>query len=379
MATGRRRGGSILIVVAIILVVAIGAAAFFFKDQFFPGGISIGQQPQATVAAPPVETVDIVILVQPVPLGGTIAKDMVALFPYPKDKYVEGFYFNNINDVVGKRARYPLQPSIALTSGLLSNEAVGSFASSQIPPGYVAISVPIDMLSAVSWALQPGDHVSVLVALLMNDLDPSYQTVLPNSAGVVNVPGVNKDGAVVYTPKTMQVIPGQIGRTELDGTLSQPVYVQPSEAQRARIVSQVLISDATVLGVGDFNQIVKAASQVSAAATPTPAPGVTPVAPTPVPTPDKITIVVSPQDAVTLNYVMLNKGAKLNMVLRSAQDTKQVKTEAVTLQFLMDQYNIPLPSKLPYGLEPRVDTLNFNNSFLNSPNPIPVIQATPAQ
>jgi Flp pilus assembly protein CpaB len=377
MATGRRRSGSILIVVAIILVVAIGAAAFLFKDTLFPQ--ITGQQPQATVAAPPVATVDIVILVQPVPLGGTITKDMVALFPYPKDKFIEGFYFTNINDVVGKRARYPLQPSIALTSGLLSTEAVGSFASSQIPPGYVAISVPIDMLSAVSWALQPGDHVSVLVALLVSDIDPSYQSKLPNTAGDVQVPGTNKDGNVVLVPKTMQIVPGVIGRTELDSTLSQPIYVQPSEAQRPRIVSQVLISDATVLGVGDFSKLIEAANVSSAGPTPTPAPGTTPVAPTAVPVPDKITLVVSPQDAVTLNYVMLNKGAKLNMVLRSAQDTKQVKTEAVTLQFLMDQYNIPLPSKLPYGLEPRVDSLNFNNSSFNSPEAVPVPQATPAK
>jgi Flp pilus assembly protein CpaB len=380
MATGRRRSGSILIVVAIVLVVAIGAAAYLFRDQLFPnGGIGgIGQQAQPTAAPPPVETVDIVILVQPVPLGGTITKDMVALFPYPKDKFVEGFYFKAINDVVGKRARYPLQPSIALTSGLLSSEAVGSFASSQIPPGYVAISVPIDMLSAVSWALQPGDHVSVLVALLVNDLDPSFQTKLPNGAGVVQVPGTNKDGNIVLVPKTIQIAPGTIGRTELDGTLSQPVYVQPSENQRPRVVSQVLISDATVLGVGDFSQIIKAANEVVTGPTPTPAPGTTPVVPTAIPTPDKITLVVSPQDAVTINYVMLNKGAKLNLVLRSAQDTKQVKTEAVTLQFLMDQYNIPLPSKLPYGLEPRVDSLNFNNSSFNSPEVVPVPQATPA-
>ena len=71
-----------------------------------------------------------------------------------------------------------------------------------------------------------------------------------------------------------------------------------------------------------------------------------------------MTLIVSPQDAVTLNYVMLNAGAKLNLVLRSASDTKQIKTEAVTLQFLMDQYNIPVPAKLPYGMEPRVDVLS---------------------
>jgi len=35
-------------------------------------------------------------LVQPVPIGGVITKDMVSLFPYPKDKAPEGFFFQNV-------------------------------------------------------------------------------------------------------------------------------------------------------------------------------------------------------------------------------------------------------------------------------------------
>ena len=92
------------------------------------------------------------------------------------------------------------------------------------------------------------------------------------------------------------------------------------------------------------------------APTPTPVPAGGQATPVPVATqapqePNQITLVVTPQDAVTLNYIMLNlKGASLNLVLRSAGDTKPISAEAVTLQFLMDQYNIPFPSKLPYGL-----------------------------
>jgi len=37
--------------------------------------------------------------------------------------------------VIGKRARLPLQASIALTTGLLSDSAVGSYMSAQIPAG----------------------------------------------------------------------------------------------------------------------------------------------------------------------------------------------------------------------------------------------------
>jgi pilus assembly protein CpaB len=90
--------------------------------------------------------------------------------------------------------------------------------------------------------------------------------------------------------------------------------------------------------------------------------------------PDQISLVVSPQDAVTINYIMLNSGAMLNLALRSAGDTKVDKTEAVTLQFLMDQYNIPFPSKLPYGTEPRVDVLDYYHKTVPGaqvPTPVP--------
>jgi Flp pilus assembly protein CpaB len=374
MATGGRRSGRILIVVAVILVVILGVVAFLFRDQlmaqFNPPA------PAQTLVAPAVETVDIVILVQPVPMGGIITKDMVTLFPYPKEKAPEGFFYKDVNEVIGKRARLPLQASIALTTGLLSDVSIGSFVSAQIPPGYVAISIPIDILSAVSWALTPGDHVSVLAALAVIDLDPGFQSELPNKTADVLAFCLDKDGnpmknittgEPVLCQKTIKISSGTVGRTELEPTINQPIYIIASEAhQRPRIVSQMLISDATVLGLGDLSAIVKAASEGTSAnptPAPTPAPNAT-AAPAP-PVIDKITLVVSPQDAVTLNYVLqyLNQGAKLNLVLRSSQDTKQTKTEAVTLQFLMDQYNIPLPSKLPYGLEPSVN--------LNSASPVP--------
>jgi pilus assembly protein CpaB len=290
---------------------------------------------------------------------------MVQTFPYPKNTAPEGFFFSNVNDVIGKRAKLPLQAGIALTAGYLSDTAVGSFLSSQIPAGYVAISIPVDTLSEFSMALNPGDHVSVLVALDMIDLDQNFQSALPNAVGSVTGICLNADGSIHFDattglpaatcPKTLTIAPS-IGRTELEPTINQPVYVVPNGgAQRPRIVSQILISDATVLGLGDLKEIAKSAGTQP---TPTPVPA---NAPTPAATaapvtaidPNNIiTLIVSPQDAVTLNYILLNKGAKLNLVLRSAQDNKQTKTESVTLQFLMDQYNIPLPSKLPYGLEP---------------------------
>ena len=65
---------------------------------------------------------------------------------------------------------------------------------------------------------------------------------------------------------------------------------------------------------------------------------------------------MSPQDAVTLNYLVY-AGSQLTLVLRPSGDDTRVQTEATTLDFLLTQYNIPVPVKLPYGMEPRIDDL----------------------
>jgi pilus assembly protein CpaB len=72
--------------------------------------------------------------------------------------------------------------------------------------------------------------------------------------------------------------------------------------------------------------------------------------------PDVISLVVTPQDAVTINY-LLYSGAELTLALRAAGDDTIVDTEAATLQFLLDEYSVPVPAKLPYGMEPRKDNL----------------------
>jgi pilus assembly protein CpaB len=86
--------------------------------------------------------------------------------------------------------------------------------------------------------------------------------------------------------------------------------------------------------------------------------------------PDVVTLIVTPQDAVTLNNMIFN-GAQLTLALRASGDASRVDTESVTLQFLMDQYNIPVPIKLPYGLNPRVDGVSAPVLKNDIPTPEP--------
>jgi pilus assembly protein CpaB len=283
-----------------------------------------------------------------------------------------------------------------LTTGMIVDNteqlsSTGSVAALSIPRGMVAVSIPINRLSSVSYAPQAGDHVNVIATLLLVDLDAEFQTITPNQSsavlgagpGVVIGVGTAEEGSTNVNPDIVKVtaqnaaggVSSVVGRAEIDPLLDQTFYTVPSERQRPRLVSQNLLQDAVVLGLGNFPlsddqpadvALATVAPEDPAAAQQDTPPGEaglegTPenlaVAAEPEPDlPDVITLIVAPQDAVTLNY-MVFAGAQLTLALRPAGDDTRVQTEATTLDFLLKQYNIPVPVSLPYGMEPRVDDL----------------------
>jgi pilus assembly protein CpaB len=54
---------------------------------------------------------------------------------------------------------------------------------------------------------------------------------------------------------------------------------------------------------------------------------------------------------------MVYTSAQITLALRNPNDQSRQATNAITLQFALSQYNIPVPAKLPYGTQPRVDAL----------------------
>ena len=59
------------------------------------------------------------------------------------------------------------------------------------------------------------------------------------------------------------------------------------------------------------------------------------------------------------------------MALRSAGDSTVIDTQTATIQYFLDNYAIPLPAKLPYGLAPRVDEVPDAGEVKNAPAPAP--------
>lgn len=358
------RRGRTLIIVGLLLIIVIAGGYLIYTRFIQPGQtppLTVGEQPQEET--PDVAMQPAVRLTQPVSRGTVINETMLDTVSVPQESFLPGM-FSEFGEVVGRKARYDLEAGMLLTSQVLldTGEALplgGSDWALVIEPGKVAVSIPISRLSAVSYAPQSGDAVDVIATMLMIDLDTDFQSPLPNNvSGCVTGPGIPEEQSCLTASG-----PGFQGRTEVDPALGVPFYIVPADGQRPRMVSQSVLRNVTVLRVGDFpfadpegNMITTA----EAVATPEPDDATQQQQAQPaeqeqqqqpeVRLPDVITLIVDPQDAVTLNYLVYS-GAELTLALRAAGDDTVDPTEAVTLQFLLDEYNIPVPVKLPFGLQ----------------------------
>jgi pilus assembly protein CpaB len=394
------RRGRIFFIIALILILGLAAVAIVYFRFLQP---ATSEPVAEVVATEEVDMVGVVVVTQHTPRGYLLNETVLGLIEIPRTMLIEG-YFTDLAQVVGRQARVDLDANMLLTNSMVVDSpdqlsTTGSLAALSIPRGMVAVSIPINRLSSVSYAPQPGDHVNVIATLLIVDLDTDYQSKTPNkSAAVLGAgPGVvigaetaedvSVDANTDMGKVTAQSVGGGptsvIGRTQIDPLLEQTLYSIPSESQRPRLVSQTLLQDAIVLGVGEFPL------EEEVEAKPTPTPELPPVegetesaeytsdypqtelAEPETKLPDLITLVVNPQDAVTLNYLVY-AGSQLTLALRPSGDDTRVQTEPTTLDFLLKQYNIPVPVKLPYGMEPRVDDLlppELTNDAVPTPEP----------
>lgn len=349
-----RRGGMLLLVIVFLILVLSVAAFFVLRGNFNIGGVSAGETPAAQLAT-------IVVLTQPVARDALIVDAALEEIPYPEEKITASMFRTKAEVADVYYAKYPLVQGQPLTREVISERPgvlqEGSDVAKTIPAGMTAISLPISRLGAVGFAIKDGDRVNVIVTTSFVDLDTSFQSQLPNYTAVATGTGILPEQLPVTTIKIES--PGAssaFGRAELEPTLNQAVYIVPSESQRPRLVSQMMLQNIQVLHVGDFNLSGDQTVAATATAQPstegaTPAEGEQAAAPK---LPDIITLIVSPQEAVALTYIMFSK-ADITLALRSPDDPNLLDTESVTLQYLISQYNIALPAKLPYGLSPRID------------------------
>ena len=337
------RRGRILIFLLLILVVGL-AVAFVTIRSFL--------QTQAPKPAAPV-TVEVFQAAQNIPQGATITQDALTTITIPGDKVsaVE-FTVDERAQLVGKVAKYPLEQGVVITTAMVtdSSQAVaiaGPQWAALIPSGMTAVSLPASRLSLASYGINDGAHINLNACFLFVDVDPSFQTITPNKTAVLTATGFPKDTLPILT-LGVGAAGGPQGRLELDPSLQQPFYYVPNDedhGQRPRVVCQTILQNVVVMKLGNFSLT-----------TTSPTTAQQPPAQTAQVVPDIVTLIVSPQDAVTLSY-MVYTNAQIMMTLRNPSDQSRLATEAATLQFLLSQYNIPVPAKLPYAMQPRIDTL----------------------
>jgi pilus assembly protein CpaB len=336
------RRGRILIFLVLIVVVGLALLAYALT-QF--RGPTVQPTPASSLT-------EIYYAAQNIPQGTTITEEMLDTLQIPPENVSEvEFTVGEEANLVGQTARFTLEQGVVITSPMVgpgAAELAGPAWAVQIPTGMVAAAVPTNRLASVAYGVNDGAHVNVNACMLFVDVDPSFQSILPNFTAVVTGTG--------FVPEQLPVLSAAVvgggeaakqGRVELDPTLQQPFYAVPSELQRPRLVCQMILQDVVVMKLGNFGL---AAPPTDPNVTPSPAQAQQQAAP------DIVTLMVNPQDSISLNYFIYS-GTVLTMTLRNPNDTSRFAAESATLTSLLTQYNISLPSKLPYAMQPRIDQL----------------------
>jgi len=355
------RGGRLLVIVGVIVLLgAVAVGAILFLRNRMDGGGEPEETPEAEIYVPP-ETQVLVAAVD-IWRGESVTADSVRPMPWPDESVPERALMEADIEVklADRIARVDILRGMPITEDMLTERtgelgAVGSDAALQIPEGMVAYALPVSRYSSVAWALQPGDHVDVLISLLLVELDEEFQTAMPNEAACVQPP--EGEGCEGGTMGRLEVLPN-----------GWVVNLIPRENQRPRLVTQLTVQDAVVLRVGDWpteaRDVARAGREaelvegvegqgsevepVEGEVTPTPPPRA-PVEP--------LTLVVTPQDAMVLKYA-LEIGANVDLVLRSPSDGKrEFDTSSVTLKYLFDEFGIEVPEKVPYGITPPLESV----------------------
>lgn len=381
------RGRVLILIGAIILLAVVAAVVFLSGDDGEPedgvvdGGSAQGTPVPGEDSRPPASgdgsglieqnLVEIVIAIQDLSRGLKIPADGVGTQLWPEQSLPEAgnfFTADQIGDVVGRIARTDIPRGAPVlrrqvVDDLFEIAASGSDAAallSALPYQAVAVSIPLDPsgIGQVAYGIQDGDFVDVILSFLFVDVDPQFQTRLPNNYSVITR---------LETGELSIGAPRQ-GRTEASTLSPEGVLLGPSEpSQRPRLVTQRTVTDAFVLHVGYFppdGQIVGLTPTPLEIATVPPPPGEeagtnenpTPAASATPYTPLIITLGVSPQDALVLTWAV-DSQIPITLALRQAGDRTATNTDPVTLDYMIRNFNAAPPNALEFALEPPITSV----------------------
>jgi len=281
-----RRGGRLLIAVGILIALLAALAAF-----------ALLQRPSAP-AEKPVLMKKVLVASEDVPVGHLIDPLAVELMDRPTDS-TPFDAVASLSGLAGQYTRAPIFAGQVVQASMLSSAKeladTGELASALIPIGLVAFPCPVSELSGVAYALNSGDRVDVLITFRFVEVDRTLQVQLPLKQ---NLPG------------------------DVEGK------------QHPRLVSQLTLQNVGILKVGSWYTPPESPQQDTGEQT---------RQSTLAPSPSVVTLLVTQQDALVLQYAR-KAGATVEFALRNPNDAEQVDTEPVNLNYMMTRFGISVPA-----------------------------------
>ena len=366
--------------VAILLIVffspRVGPLAGLFGRSDEPEAVATepaeaGEPAEPTPTPTPVlQFVTVVVARTDLPVGERLRPELLAVEQRPETNVavVAGVTFSDPELLVGQiiknsisRGQEILRPMIALSPSDISN--LGSDLALYIDQNEVAVAFPIDRFSGAAFAMRPGDSVDAFMSLTMVDLDPEFQTALPNVLQRVDETALQEGRQFLFPPTSE-------GRLELIPVINTVGVIGPGAGEDPipRRVTQLTLQQMEVIWVGswrdpqrDLLQEFDADIEVQPdpatlgedeAPPPTPTPG--PENFRPEAQPDVVILSLTSQDALTLKWA-LDTGIDIDLVLRAQGDNSLFVTTSVSLPQIVEQGVLTIPEPAEVGLEPRVD------------------------
>ncbi len=310
--------------------------------------------------------VEVVVSLQTVPRGHPMSEEILTI-DFRNVQDVGSNVITSMEDAIGLFARTDIFQGETLTRDSLVRDpslvGLNEYGpSALIPPGFIAVAIPLDLLGAAS-GVSEGDYVDIMSTFNLYRIDEQFQTFLENDATFfiddffedVNEEPPEDDPSflVDFLTETFFVVP--FGRFEelANGDL---VLVSPSEFQRPIPITMVL-QNAKVIQVGNY-VVPPPASIYLPTATPlpleegaeTPTPEAVPtVTPTP-PPPDIIVVALSPQQQLFLKHA-IEVGADIDFALRGSSDNQLFEVDQVDFQFLLDFFDIEIPPNFDFTID----------------------------
>jgi hypothetical protein len=220
----------------------------------------------------------------------------------------------------------------------------------------------MDRLTSVGYGISEGDYVDIMVTFLFYQIDEEFQTYLPNDAAFYleeQIEAVEEAGSpLVLVTQPVIFLVSPVGRFEELPT-GDLAHISPNDEDiiPRPVPVTMIIQNARVIQVGQYQVPRDPTSLIPTPTpepleegqpTPTPPPASTP---TPTPIPDDVAVVaLQPQQQLLLRYAV-DVNAQVFFALRGVNDGQLYTVENMTLDFLLERFNVEIPPNLGYTVE----------------------------